>query len=338
MSIDNRAYLKIGERILLSRNKAGNDQEVYQITGRVGEGGSAICYEAVRNRNGHLETGLLKEFYPADDIENNIVYSIFRLKNGQIVPGAGTLDRFVKMRDEYMDAYNLLNDKMLESEDNRLMGNFIQIPELLYGCLDEDVESPAVYDEVDIKALSEAIDGAVPTSGYIWTRGVVGQSYGEFIKEIKRNSESNSDFKLLQVIQTVIALTEGVMSIHVAGLLHLDIKPSNFMLPYREGQIVNEHTISMYDVNTLYMVGGEYLNPMGTDGFCAPEIVEMEDQPDNRADIYSIGAVLFNAIIVKDGIGNELYVDETYGEIRQLVKSSKLLQVERLAQMKSLCP
>lgn len=128
------------------------------------------------------------------------------------------------------------------------------------------------------------------------------------------------------------------MSIHVAGLLHLDIKPSNFMLPYREGQIVNEHTISMYDVNTLYMVGGEYLNPMGTDGFCAPEIVEMEDQPDNRADIYSIGAVLFNAIIVKDGIGNELYVDETYGEIRQLVKSSKLLQVERLAQMKSLCP
>lgn len=324
MSIDNRAYLKIGERILLSRNKAGNDQEVYQITGRVGEGGSAICYEAVRNRNGHLETGLLKEFYPADDIENNIVYSIFRLKNGQIVPGAGTLDRFVKMRDEYMDAYNLLNDKMLESEDNRLMGNFIQIPELLYGCFDEDVESPAVYDEVDIKALSEAIDGAVPTSGYIWTRGVVGQSYGEFIKEIKRNSESNSDFKLLQVIQTVIALTEGVMSIHVAGLLHLDIKPSNFMLPYREGQIVNEHTISMYDVNTLYMVGGEYLNPMGTDGFCAPEIVEMEDQPDNRADIYSIGAVLFNAIIVKDGIGNELYVDETYGEIRQLVKSSKL--------------
>ena len=324
MSIDNRAYLKIGERILLSRNKAGNDQEVYQITGRVGEGGSAICYEAVRNRNGHLEAGLLKEFYPADDIENNIVYSIFRLKNGQIVPGAGTLDRFVKMRDEYMDAYNLLNDKMLESEDNRLMGNFIQIPELLYGCLDEDVESPAVYDEVDIKALSEAIDGAVPTSGYIWTRGVVGQSYGEFIKEIKRNPESNSDFKLLQVIQTVIALTEGVMSIHVAGLLHLDIKPSNFMLPYREGQIVNEHTISMYDVNTLYMVGGEYLNPMGTDGFCAPEIVEMEDQPDNRADIYSIGAVLFNAIIVKDGIGNELYVDETYGEIRQLVKSSKL--------------
>lgn len=271
-----------------------------------------------------METGLLKEFYPADDIENNIVYSIFRLKNGQIVPGAGTLDRFVKMRDEYMDAYNLLNDKMLESEDNRLMGNFIQIPELLYGCFDEDVESPAVYDEVDIKALSEAIDGAVPTSGYIWTRGVVGQSYGEFIKEIKRNSESNSDFKLLQVIQTVIALTEGVMSIHVAGLLHLDIKPSNFMLPYREGQIVNEHTISMYDVNTLYMVGGEYLNPMGTDGFCAPEIVEMEDQPDNRADIYSIGAVLFNAIIVKDGIGNELYVDETYGEIRQLVKSSKL--------------
>ena len=323
MSIDNRAYLKIGERILLSRNKAGNDQEVYQITGRVGEGGSAICYEAVRNRNGHLEAGLLKEFYPADDIENNIVYSIFRLKNGQIVPGAGTLDRFVKMRDEYMDAYNLLNDKMLESEDNRLMGNFIQIPELLYGRLDEDVESPAVYDEVDIKALSEAIDGAVPTSGYIWTRGVVGQSYGEFIKEIKRNPESNSDFKLLQVIQTVIALTEGVMSIHVAGLLHLDIKPSNFMLPYREGQIVNEHTISMYDVNTLYMVGGEYLNPMGTDGFCAPEIVEMEDQPDNRADIYSIGAVLFNAIIVKDGIGNELYVDETYGEIRQLVKSSK---------------
>ncbi len=49
----------------------------------------------------------------------------------------------------------------------------------------------------------------------------------------------------------------------MAGLLHLDIKPSNFMLPYREGQIVNEHTISMYDVNTLYMVGGEYLNQWG---------------------------------------------------------------------------
>lgn len=160
MSIDNRAYLKIGERILLSRNKAGNDQEVYQITGRVGEGGSAICYEAVRNRNGHLEAGLLKEFYPADDIENNIVYSIFRLKNGQIVPGAGTLDRFVKMRDEYMDAYNLLNDKMLESEDNRLMGNFIQIPELLY-----ELENKAKEGGTDINGALYAVLNAFDKAG-----------------------------------------------------------------------------------------------------------------------------------------------------------------------------
>ena len=38
----------------------------------------------------------------------------------------------------------------------------------------------------------------------------------------------------------------------------------------------------------------------GTDGYCAPEVVR--GRADNRSDIYSIGAMLFQAVVITEEI------------------------------------
>ena len=58
--------------ILLSRNEDGSAPEEYHIKSVIGEGGSTVCYEAARTRkDGIVETGKLKEFYPVDSVVGN---------------------------------------------------------------------------------------------------------------------------------------------------------------------------------------------------------------------------------------------------------------------------
>ena len=50
--------------IMLSRNEDGSSPEEYFIKSVIGEGGSTVCYEAIRTlKDGIVETGKLKEFY-----------------------------------------------------------------------------------------------------------------------------------------------------------------------------------------------------------------------------------------------------------------------------------
>ena len=104
----------------------------------------------------------------------------------------------------------------------------------------------------------------------------------------------------------------------------MDIKPSNFLVQYDSDFEIKPNNISMFDINTLCSVESEYLPVSGTEGFCAPEVVK--GKADNRSDIYSIGAMLFNAIVITKDIPDGLYRDFYYSSIDQLVKHSALFQ------------
>lgn len=120
------------------------------------------------------------------------------------------------------------------------------------------------------------------------------------------------------------ALTDCIKALHTAGLMHMDIKPSNFLVQYDSDFEIKPNNISMFDINTLCSVESEYLPVSGTEGFCAPEVVK--GKADNRSDIYSIGAMLFNAIVITKDIPDGLYRDFYYSSIDQLVKHSALFQ------------
>ena len=159
---------------------------------------------------------------------------------------------------------------------------------------------------------------------YIWSPGVPGKGFDSYLAEIRKNPTKNPEHRLQNILRVMDALTDCIKALHTAGLMHMDIKPSNFLVQYDSDFEIKPNNISMFDINTLCSVESEYLPVSGTEGFCAPEVVK--GKADNRSDIYSIGAMLFNAIVITKDIPDGLYRDFYYSSIDQLVKHSALFQ------------
>lgn len=319
-----RDYLKSGQSINLSTRSDGSAPEQYLIRSVIGEGGSTVCYEAVRMRD--RQSGKLKEFYPIDAAigGQNWYYSLRRLDNGQLVPRGGTVRKFDELCKEYLGPYSLLREAMENDPYCQVLKNYIQIGEVLYGCLEKEINDTGVFAKVEKLFETGLTAGYRRTTVYIWSPGVFGQGFDQYLAEVRKAPERRSDYKLHNILKTVIALTDCIKALHTAGLLHLDIKPSNFLVPFDSDLNINASSISMYDINTLYAINSDFPKIAGTEGYRAPEV--LKGKADINSDIYSIGAMLFNAIIISKDIPDGLYTDKYYEKLDQLVKHSRLIE------------
>ncbi|MCD7904687.1 MAG: hypothetical protein LUG24_03755, partial [Clostridiales bacterium] len=213
MGESNRIYLKSGQRIALADNPGGELPKNYIIHSVVGEGASAVCYEVHRESDGKI--GKLKEFYPLE--HGTDYYSFERLESGALVPNGGTIRRFGDMCKKYLDSYALLNRVIAESPKNQILNNYIQDSEVLYGCFGSDRPE-------DIKNAKEKY--GCPTV-YIWSPGLMGTGFDKYLAEVRKTPERRSDYRLHDILVVINTLTDCVKALHTAGLLHLDIKPSN---------------------------------------------------------------------------------------------------------------
>ena len=331
--------------IMLSRNEDGSSPEEYFIKSVIGEGGSTVCYEATRTlKDGIVETGKLKEFYPVDSVVGNQAwyYSLERLPNGQLVPGVGTVRKFDEMCKDYLSTYKLLRKVMVDNPKNEILKGYIQHGEILYGCINQkNATTPKSSLAFKKKKSSDALEELYfrnPTV-YIWSPGVPGKGFDLYLAEIKKNPAKHPEKRLQDILCVMDALVDCIKALHTAGLMHMDIKPSNFLVQYDSDFEIKPNNISLFDINTLCSVESEYLRVSGTEGFCAPEVAR--GKADNRSDIYSIGAMLFNAIVITKDIPDGLYYDFYYSSIDQLVKHSELFQVSEtnsdVALMSRLC-
>ena len=165
------------------------------------------------------------------------------------------------------------------------------------------------------------------TGAYIWTPDdKTGTNFSDYLQNVRRNPENNPVQTLANIIDIVYTLTDCVCLLHSAGILHLDLKPSNFLVTYNSRMELNTGNISLFDINTITSIENDSLLAVGTDGYCAPEIEQ--NSADNRSDIYSIGAILFNAIIMAEMIPDGLYRNEYYDSLDCLVSGSRLIRCE----------
>ncbi len=327
-----RECLASGSTIMLSRNPDGSSPEEYIVESVLGEGGSTVCYEARRIRgDGIVETGKLKEFYPIDVDTDDVseswkrYYSLQRLSDGQLVPGPGTIRKFEDMCRDYINSYKLLKDTIAMNPRNEVLKGYIQDGEILYGCMNRvnpvpEKQRRAFWKKKTDKS-ADMVDDRRPTV-YIWSPGVAGKGFDTYLSEIRKNPAQNPEERLYEILCVMETLADCIKAVHHAGLMHLDIKPSNFLVQYDSDFKINPNNISLFDINTLISVDSKYLTGIGTDGFRAPEL--LEGSPENRSDIYSIGAMLFNAIVITKEIPDGLYRDSDYSNIVRLVQNSEL--------------
>lgn len=306
MSESKRTLLRSGASIRLTRSLEEPHFEEWTITGCTGgkercEGGSSVCYDAVHNGI----PGRLKEYYPGDVSVNgrDWLFHFERSRDGQLKPmGEAMTRRFHTLCDDFLAAYHMLDQARLESPEAQLLNNYIPSCEILYGLCPDGTRG----------------------SVYIWTANdKQGKNFEEYLSEVRAHPEKLPEHKLYNILNALITLSGCIRLLHQANLLHLDIKPSNFLVLYDPDFNINPHSISLFDVNTLYSIFSDFPKIAGTDGYRAPEVAEGDACL--GSDIYSIGAMLYQAVVIQKEL-SPLYRDELYGKLDALVSGSLLIR------------
>lgn len=261
-----------------------NDKKIFTIIRSIGtEGGTSLSYVA---RDVNDNEGVLKEFYPISD-------SLQRGQDGQIlITDENFREEFMDDLEKYIKKYTEIN-KMKHDENHKRLGEFV----------------PPFY-----------IYNGAETS-YIWTPYRELYTFDKFCGEVHRNPTIGAKYRLIQIINAVKSLAECVGDLHDAQLLHMDIKPENFGFIERRNEPVTQ-ALLMFDVNTIETLelAQQQENTPGTIGYKEPEAGNMP--PDKQRDIYSIGAVLFEAVIIDNDNG---YVYQRRENFEELVNSSPLI-------------
>lgn len=136
------------------------------------------------------------------------------------------------------------------------------------------------------------LDGTTP---YLVMEFVEGRSLHEVLAQEKRLSPAES-------VRIMLAICAGVGAAHRQGIVHRDLKPLNIML--RPGEPPGE-SLKVLDFGLAKIKSGDLLGSlvavqtqgmMGSPFYMAPEQWHDDDEIDVRADIYSLGVILYQML------------------------------------------
>ena len=133
------------------------------------------------------------------------------------------------------------------------------------------------------------------TTPYLVMEFVEGRSLHEMLTQQKRLSPVES-------VRIMLAICAGVGAAHRQGIVHRDLKPLNIML--RPGEPPGE-SLKVLDFGLAKIKSGDLLGSlvavqtqgmMGSPFYMAPEQWHDDDEIDIRADIYSLGVILYQML------------------------------------------
>ncbi len=93
---------------------------------------------------------------------------------------------------------------------------------------------------------------------------------------------------LARVVEIVRAVCQGVGAAHAAGVVHRDLKPDNILIA-KDGRVV----VTDFGIARAAAEGARTVGFVGTPAYMAPEQIDERATIDHRADIYALGAVLY---------------------------------------------
>jgi len=134
-----------------------------------------------------------------------------------------------------------------------------------------------------IKLLAVGRSGAQP---FIVMPFIEGHTLGQYIRQRGRLSSEEA----LGILRQLCA---GLGYLHSQGLVHRDVKPGNVMVAVN-GQV------TLLDLGVVREKGAPPLTApgarLGTPNYMAPEQIEASHDVDQRADLYSLGALAFELL------------------------------------------
>ena len=95
------------------------------------------------------------------------------------------------------------------------------------------------------------------------------------------------------VLRTAIGICAGLGHAHMAGLVHRDIKPENIMLDRAGNPVITDFGIVKVTEGSSELTG---THTVGSPTYMSPEQLMGDASIDGRADLYSLGVVLFEML------------------------------------------
>ena len=118
---------------------------------------------------------------------------------------------------------------------------------------------------------------------YIVTERIPGLSMFQHFKRAPR--------PLAEVIELAARMAEAVHDIHRQHVIHLDLKPDNFLQRPSGEMVLIDYGLSRHD-QLPDLLAEEFTIPMGTFPYIAPEQY-LRQRGDLRSDLYALGAMIY---------------------------------------------
>jgi eukaryotic-like serine/threonine-protein kinase len=115
-------------------------------------------------------------------------------------------------------------------------------------------------------------------------------------KDLGFTVASEGRFTLRRALNVALQLCDALSAVHAVGIVHRDLKPENVFLTRRDGRVDFVKVLD-FGVCKVREPGGTRVTAsgeaIGTPQFMAPEQAEGRSDVDHRADLYSLGAILY---------------------------------------------
>jgi protein kinase-like protein len=211
--------------------------------------------------------------------------------------GRGGMGVVYRARDDRLGrqvALKLLSTEM--AEDVQFRKRFLR-----------ESRAAASIDHPNVLPIYEA--AAAEGELFIAMRYVEGEDLGDVLAR-ERTLEPARTIDLLGQV------AEALDVVHRAGLVHRDVKPSNVLLAAsgaREHAYLTDFGITKLATGPTLTDSGAFL---GTVDYCAPEVIRGEHL-DARADVYSLGCVLFKCLTGEPPFPKDSQIASIYAHLEE---------------------
>lgn len=195
---------------------------------------------------------------------------------------------------ERLSAIKVLNDDRLDSEVPN-SGVLIESPYrdhfLREARAVNRINHPNIVEISDYGEATVTLDGGIRrTVVYLVMEYVPGESLQKVIARERLPSG-----RAIPIISQVAA---ALARAHQTGVIHRDIKPENILLVARRGggDVVKLTDFGVAKITHVGSSAASVEQVLGTPGYIAPEYLLGETTIDGRADLYSLGVVLYEAL------------------------------------------
>ncbi|CAN5907220.1 hypothetical protein BH11MYX4_BH11MYX4_52930 [soil metagenome] len=120
-------------------------------------------------------------------------------------------------------------------------------------------------------------------------------------RDLDAELQARKQLPFEESVDIILQACSGMLEAHATGIVHRDLKPANLFLAIEGEGAASERVVKILDFGISKMIGEASRltgagTVMGTVMYMSPEQVRAEPNVDARADVWSLGVILFELI------------------------------------------